>query len=191
LHGILTSDDLLVWQRQNGEIMTSADYENPDFQEIRARWPGTCFACSQTNPHGLKLRFMHAEQGCIARCVVPDTMCGFDGMVHGGIIATILDEAAAWALFAESARFGVTREMTTRYLKAVSTGAELVVEGRVVSCDGRKAVVCSSLRSADGVLLAEAESRWVLLSTARISALTGVEEETLRSFLDDCRRETI
>ncbi len=171
--------------------MTAKDYENLDLQEIRGRWPGLCFACSQTNPHGLKLRFMHAEQGCIAKFIIPDTMCGFDGMAHGGIISTILDEAAAWALFANPGRFGVTREMTTRYLKAVSTGAELVVEGRVDSCDGRKAVVCSSLRSTDGTLLAEAESRWVLLSTARISALSGVEEETLQSFLEDCRRETL
>ncbi len=52
-------------------------------EEIKARWPGSCFGCSPTNPHGLKLRFRHADQGCVNRCVIPDTLfsptlyCGF------------------------------------------------------------------------------------------------------------------
>ena len=156
-------------------------------EEIKARWPGSCFGCSPTNPHGLKLRFRHAEQGCVTRCTVPDTLCGFDGLVHGGILSTILDETAAWALFAHLGRFGVTREITTRFLKPVTTNREILVEGRVVSHDRGKARVHSSILSPEGDLLTEADSDWVFVKTSRIASLAGVDEEVLDTFLEQCR----
>jgi acyl-coenzyme A thioesterase PaaI-like protein len=155
--------------------------------EIKAQWPGSCFACSPNNPHGLKLRFRHAEQGCVTRCVIPDRLCGFDGLVHGGILTTILDETAAWALFAHLGRFAVTREMTTRFLKPVATNREILVEGHVVSHDRVKALVHCSIRSLEGVLLTEADSDWVFVKTSRIASMAGVDEGVLQCFLDQCR----
>ncbi len=154
--------------------------------EIEARWPGSCFGCSPSNPIGLKLRFRHAERGCVTRCSIPDILCGFDGLVHGGILSTILDETAAWALFAHLGRFAVTRELTTRFIKPVATNMEIIVEGRVVSHDKGKAQVYCSIRSPEGELLTEAESDWVFVKTSRIASLAGVEEEVLRDFLEQC-----
>jgi acyl-coenzyme A thioesterase PaaI-like protein len=119
--------------------------------------------------------------------VIPDTLCGFDGLVHGGILSTILDETAAWALFAHLGRFAVTRELTTRYLKPVETNKEFLVEGRVVSHDRVKALVRTSIRSLEGVLLTEADSDWVFVKTSRIASLAGVDEEVLDTFLEQCR----
>ena len=158
-----------------------------DEADIRARWPGACFGCSPTNPHGLKLRFRHAEQGCVTRCTLSDSLCGFDGLVHGGILSTVLDETAAYALFAHLGRFAVTREMTTRFIKPVATNTEIVVEGRVVRHDKVKAHVHCSIRSQDGELLTEADSDWVFAKTSRIASLAGVEEEVLCDFLEQCR----
>ncbi|HET6420622.1 MAG TPA: PaaI family thioesterase [Geobacteraceae bacterium] len=154
--------------------------------EINARWPGSCFGCSPNNPIGLKLRFRHAERGCETRCSIPDSLCGFDGLVHGGILSTILDETAAWALFAHLGRFAVTRELTTSFIKPVATNTEVIVEGRVVSHDKVKAQVHCSIRSPEGVLLAEAESDWVFVKTSRIASLAGVDEEVLCDFLKQC-----
>jgi uncharacterized protein (TIGR00369 family) len=161
-----------------------------DNNEIEARWPGSCFACSPNNPHGLKLRFRYAERGCVTRCSIPDSLCGFDGLAHGGILSTILDETAAWALFAHLGRFAVTRELTTRFIKPVATNTEIIAEGRVVSHDKVKAQVHCSIRSPAGILLAEAESDWVFVKTARIASLAGVEEEILRDFLNDAVRKS-
>jgi len=161
-----------------------------DNPEIKARWPGACFGCSPNNPHGLKLRFRHAEQGCVTRCSLPDSLCGFDGLVHGGILSTVLDETAAYALFAHLGRFAVTREMTTRFIKPVATNTEIVVEGRVVRHDEVKALVHCSIHSLDGVLLTEADSDWVFVKISRIASLAGVEEEVLRGFLKQCRPQT-
>jgi len=155
--------------------------------EILGQWPGGCFGCSPCNPNGLRLRFRRAEMGCTARCTVPDGLCGFDGLVHGGIIATLLDEAAAWACIAHLGKLGLTREMTTRYLKPVTTNTEILVQGRVISHDAHNAVIRSSLNTTDGTLLAEAESSWAFARLSRIASVAGVEEKVLRQFLDDCK----
>ena len=157
--------------------------------EIHGRWPGSCFGCSSTNLHGLQLHFRHTGDGCMTKYTVADTYCGFDGVVHGGIVATLLDEAAAWAVIARLGRLGVTREMTTRYLKPVPTRTELSVTGVITSHDERCAIVHSSIHAQDGSLLAEAESTWALPRLSRIAAMTGVGKTTLQQFIDSCRPE--
>ena len=146
-------------------------------------WPGNCFGCSPTNAQGLQLRFWVSEQGCFTQCTIPDHLCGFDGLVHGGIIATLLDEVAAWTIIAHLGRIGVTREMLTRFLKPVPTNTELVVEGRVINHDERSADLHSTIRSADGTLLAEGESKWVLPRLSTIASLLGIDEQVVQKFL--------
>ena len=169
--------------------MSAAGCDNGDNPEITGRWPGSCFGCSGTNLHGLHLHFRHTDNGCTTRYTVAETFCGFDGLVHGGIVATLLDEAAAWAVIARLGRLGVTREMTTRYLKPVPTGTELIVSGVITSHDERNAIVRASINAQDGSLLAEAESSWAFPRLSRIAALAGVGETTLQQFIDSCRPE--
>jgi uncharacterized protein (TIGR00369 family) len=157
--------------------------------EILGQWPGGCFGCSPDNSHGLRLRFRRIEMGCATRCVVPERCCGFDGLVHGGIIATLLDEAAAWACIAHLGRLGLTREMTTRYLKTVPTNVEILVEGRIISHDMHNAVIRSTIHSSDNTLLAEAESSWAFARLSRIASMAGVDVKILQQFLDDCGRD--
>lgn len=148
------------------------------------RWPGSCFACS--NPSGLQLRFRHAPDGAVTSCTVPSHYCGFDGLVHGGIIATLLDETSCWAIFASLGRLGVTREITTRFLKPVMVDTELVVSGRIVSHDARTAVVRATVSDTAGNTLAEGESSWAFPRLSRIADLAKLEEQVLQRFLDDC-----
>ena len=148
---------------------------------------GPLFRLLAEYPYGLQLRFTRAAQGCDAECVVPDRLCGFDGLVHGGIIATLLDEAAAWAVIAHLGRLGLTREMTTRYLRPVPTNTKILLKGHIAGHDSHKAVVRSAIHAADGTLLAESESSWAFARLSRIASVAGVEERILQKFLDDCR----
>ena len=161
----------------------------PGLKLVRGRWPGSCFVCSEGHPHGLSLRFHHTEEGVVSCCSVPHTYCGFDGMVHGGIISALMDEAAAYALFARHGALGVTREMTTRFLKPVLTDTELRVEGKVVSFAPPNAEVAMAIYDAAGVCLAEATSTWAFPRLSRIAALAGVDEKVLQDFLDECQRK--
>ena len=161
----------------------------PGLKPVRGRWPGSCFVCSEGHPHGLSLRFHHLEDGVVSYCSVPHTYCGFDGMIHGGIISALMDEAAAYALFARHGALGVTREMTTRFLKPVLTDTELRVEGRVVSFALPNAEVAMAIYDAAGACLAEATSTWAFPRLSRIATLAGVDERILQDFLDECQRK--
>jgi len=157
-------------------------------QPVRGRWPGSCFVCSQGHPHGLGLRFYHTEDGVVSFTSIPSTYCGFDGMAHGGIISTLMDETAAYSLFARYGKLGVTRELGTRFLKPIPTGVRLKVVGRVASFTPPTAEVTMAIYGEGDELLAEGKSSWSFPRLSRIAQLAGVEERVLQEFLDDCQR---
>jgi uncharacterized protein (TIGR00369 family) len=104
-------------------------------------------------------------------------------MVHGGIIATLLDEVGAWTIISRLARVGITSEISIRYLKPVPTNTELIVEGQIVSHNERNAVLRTTLLSADGTLLAEGESKWMFPRLSTIANIAGIDEPMLQQFL--------
>ena len=152
-------------------------------REIPNYWTGQCFGCSRTNSQGLGLRFWLSEQGCYTRCTIPDYLCGFDGLAHGGIVAFLLDEVAQWTMIAGLGRMGLTREISVRYLKPVPTNTEILAEGQIVNQDDKNVVLRSTIHSTDDVLLAEAESSLVLASISTIAKISNVDEMTLQKFL--------
>jgi acyl-coenzyme A thioesterase PaaI-like protein len=97
-----------------------------------------------------------------------------------------MDETSCWAIFARLGQLGVTREMTTRFLRPVTIESDLVVEGQILEHDQRGAVVKVSLSDTAGNLLAEGESTWAFPRLSRIADLAEVQEETLKRFLDEC-----
>ena len=152
-------------------------------REVPNYWSGRCFGCSSTNPHGLQLRFWYSEQGCFTKCTIPDYLCGIDGIVHGGILALLLDEVAEWTVIARLGRFGMTRNISIRFLQAVRTNTEITVESQIIGHDDKNAVQRSTIHSADGTLVAESESDWMLPKLAVIASVTSADEATLQQFL--------
>ena len=152
-------------------------------REIPNYWQGNCFGCSRTNTHGLQLRFWLSEHGCFTKCTIPDSLCGLDGLVHGGIIALLLDELAQWTMIGRLGRMGLTREISVRYLKPVLTNTEIIVEAQIISQDDKEVVLRSTIHTIDHVLLAEGESKWLLASLSTIAKISNVDESTLKEFL--------
>jgi len=152
-------------------------------REVPNYWPGSCFGCSASNPHGLHLRFWYSELGCFTKCIIPDYLCGPEGIVHGGILALLLDEVAEWTNVARLGRLGLTREISVRYLKPVQTNTEIIVESRIMSHDERNAVHRSTIQAADGTLVAESRSEWILPRLSTIARVTSADEGTLQAFM--------
>ena len=152
-------------------------------REVPNYWPGYCFGCSTTNPHGLHLRFWYSEQGCFTKCIIPDYLCGIDGIVHGGILALLIDEVAEWTVIARLGRFGMTRNISIQYLKPVRTNTEITVESRIISHDDKNAVQLSTIHMADGTLVAESRSEWILPRLSTMASVTSADEATLQEFL--------
>ena len=147
--------------------------------EIPNSWEFNCFGCSPTNVHGLQLRFYLSNKGCFAEYAVPDYFCGFNQFVHGGIIASMLDEVAAWSIISYLFRVGITREITTKFLNPVLANTLIRVEGEIISSDKKSAVVQSRIISKEGLLLAKAESKWSLPSVSTLAKIAGIKEEEL------------
>jgi uncharacterized protein (TIGR00369 family) len=129
-----------------------------------------CFACGSGNPDGLRLVFEYPEPGrCFAEFVPARRFQGWQDILHGGIIATLLDEGFAHAFGGPDRGRGagtgaVTAEMTVRFKKPARIGRKLILEGRVVSRD-RRVVRCESvLRDESGTEIAAAAGKLVITS---------------------------
>jgi acyl-coenzyme A thioesterase PaaI-like protein len=87
-----------------------------------------CFGCSQDHPVGFRLRFAREGDEVVTRFVPGDRYQGPPGIMHGGLVTTLADEVAAWAVVGLLGKFGFTAQMHTKLLRPVRIGVEL--EGR-------------------------------------------------------------
>ena len=122
-----------------------------------------CFGCGQANPVGLKLEFSKSAEGAVqSDTVISDQYEGPRGCVHGGIIATLLDEAMSKANRAQGVT-AMTRQMQVEYLRPVPSGAPIRIEGRVTRSEGRKHWTEASIQSSNGDRLAHATGLFITI----------------------------
>ena len=119
-----------------------------------------CFACGLENQIGLKLKFYETAPGEVTvNHVVPDEYQGYPGVVHGGVVAAMLDEVAGRTqMGGDPPRFMFTARLDIRYRHNVPTGQPLRMVGRAGKVKRRTATASAQLFGPDGLLLAEAEA---------------------------------
>ncbi len=127
----------------------------------------TCFGCGGANDRGMQLTF---EQDDAARRIRGDFRLGPEysggaGFVHGGIIATLLDEAMGKVNRFRGLR-AVTAELTIEYLRPVPVEQDIVVEAREVDMKGRNLYHVGEIRNARGDVLARGRGRFVDVTTS-------------------------
>ena len=138
---------------------------SPGLSKVAA--DGGCFVCGAANPLGLKAPFAtDIERRCsFARLQLAADYQGWQEVIHGGIVAAVLDEACIYASRALAEQC-VTAELQVRYRKPVPVGAWVEVTGRLVDHRRKLWLARAELRI-DGVLHAEAEAKvFVLPPTA-------------------------
>ena len=97
-----------------------------------------CFGCGPANPIGLHLDFYVAEdQSVVCMPVVAANFEGPPGLLHGGIIATLLDEAMSKAVRVRGLT-AMTRKMDVEYLRPVPSATAIRIVGKLVRSEGRK-----------------------------------------------------
>lgn len=143
-----------------------------------------CLVCGRSNVHGLQLSLhVNGEDGEVWTRFVPRAEhIGFVGIVHGGILATVLDEAMVWAATWHGKRFCVAGEMTVRFKNSAEVGKAVMVRARVESARSRLITAVGRIVGEDGSLIAEASGKYVPLDDERNRAFvaTLVEEEGTR-----------
>lgn len=121
-----------------------------------------CFVCGIENPSGLHMKFYQSGPGeVVANFTVTDDFQGYPGVVHGGVIASMLDEVTGRALMDppdQPTRFMVTAQLSIRYRKPVPVGQPLRLVGHAGERKGRVAKAKGEIYAPDGSLLVEAEA---------------------------------
>ncbi|HEY8171332.1 MAG TPA: PaaI family thioesterase [Candidatus Limnocylindria bacterium] len=119
-----------------------------------------CFACGGSNPIGMRLRIEIGDGFARSSWTAGDDFVGWSDKIHGGIVATLLDEVMAWAPSSFDS-WAVTAELTIRYRSPAAPGEELLATGRVVGRRRRIFDVRGEVVTADGRLIAEGSGRYL------------------------------
>jgi len=127
-----------------------------------------CFGCGMDNAKGLRLEFYLTEDSStVCFVAVPDSFEGPPGYVHGGMIATLLDEAMSKAVRACGVS-AMTRSMEIDYRRPVPSGAPLRIEGRLVRSEERKHWTEARILDACGTVLASGTGLFVQVRASRM-----------------------
>jgi acyl-coenzyme A thioesterase PaaI-like protein len=125
-----------------------------------------CVVCGQENPIGLQLAFEADGNASMAWWTASAGWESFKGVIHGGVICAILDEAMSQAAIG-AGYTALTAELRVRFRKKVSVDDELCVRGWVVGVRKRKIMAEASLTAADGAEKAHAWATFLMTGYSR------------------------
>lgn len=122
---------------------------------------GCCFACGMNNLDGLRIAWKVEGQTMTGEFMPQPKFQGWQGVVHGGILATLLDEAMT-RLAAIVYGGAVTAEMTVRYVAPARIGEKLHIRGEIVSGSSRLAELKAEITDASGVVIARSTGKVII-----------------------------
>ena len=124
-----------------------------------------CFVCGVDNPYGLKLDFYETKPGrVVVDTIVPNHFQGYPSIVHGGIVACLVDEALGRAQMGndvDNPRFMYTAKLSVQYRKPVPTNKPIRIVGIAIKTKRRLATSRAEIYGPDGELLVDAEATLV------------------------------
>jgi acyl-coenzyme A thioesterase PaaI-like protein len=148
------------------------------YEDFRIR-PHNCFACGELNEIGLHLKLNLEPGRCWTELEMLRRFEGWEGIIHGGILCTVMDEVMAWALVQYDS-WGVTARMSVVLRRPVTVGQRIRAEGWIAESRRRIHVTAAKIVDAEsGVELASALATYVAASEARKRELKeryGVDE---------------
>ncbi|MBP8251284.1 MAG: PaaI family thioesterase [Herpetosiphon sp.] len=122
-----------------------------------------CFVCGKGNPQGLQLDFYEEENRVVTRFTPTALHQGWPGFVHGGILASILDETIGRAGFLIDA-WTMTGRLEIRYRQPAPIDQEITFVGSIVRERGRALEVEGFAQLPDGTVVAEATGLYMRVS---------------------------
>ncbi|MGO0122091.1 PaaI family thioesterase [Desulfothermobacter acidiphilus] len=121
---------------------------------------GWCFACGSDNPIGLKLRFFDDEDRVRAHFRVQQEHQGWPGIIHGGLLATLCDEAMAQWLWRRGI-LAFTGELRVRFRQEVAVGEDVVVEAWLQAQRGPLYLLAAQVLNPAGEPAVTAEGKFI------------------------------
>ena len=122
--------------------------------DINNMW---CFACGPQNPIGLKLKFREEGDTYVTSFVPGPEHQGYDGIMHGGLVSTLLDEIMARYLYAKGLT-AVTAKLEVRFRQPTPVGQKLLVSGWITGQRGKMYELAGKITLPDGTITAEGKA---------------------------------
>ncbi|MEN6439197.1 MAG: PaaI family thioesterase [Syntrophobacter sp.] len=137
------ADGLIYYQEGDFPVIDM----NPekDLRLLPVRENQLCFGCSPLNPSGLHMRFHTDGTALFSWLEVPEHLIGWENMVHGGVITTILDEIMGWSAIYLLKRMTLTKSISIDFLKPVYSQTRLRAEGRLVEVKSEREALMEGL----------------------------------------------
>lgn len=132
-----------------------------------------CFVCGDKNPFGLAVKFYEQEGGAAAAEFAPkEVLEGYKGLLHGGILSSLLDEVMIKAVLAKGI-FCLTAELAIRYKKPVAVSDKLSLSGHIQKENGRVYTTKGFAKNQRGEIVAEAEGKYFIPKPEDLEKLKG------------------
>ncbi len=128
------------------------------------------------------MKFYSTERrdSVVSWLTVPDHLCGWSNLVHGGIISTILDEAMGWAALVILKKLVVSKSITVDFIKPVLIGEKIRVEGNVTKINSeREAILRGYLYNDNREICARSSSLVSLFSSESIRKMGFTDQKML------------
>jgi hypothetical protein len=153
------------------------------FVEIPNMDHNMCFGCGPANDHGLKMKFFGSENMIYANVSVPAYLLGWNGVVHGGILSTILDEGMSWGAIFLAKKFILTKSMTVNYHKPVLVGDMLRVESEIKEIpNDREALMSGRIINSNGDLCVSSTGVMALMEMSFVKKLGIMKDKDIEDF---------
>jgi uncharacterized protein (TIGR00369 family) len=131
-----------------------------------------CFGCAPDHAIGFRLTFEREGDEVVTRMTPTERYQGPPGIMHGGLVATLADEVAAWACIVALGKFGFTASFSVRLHQPVRIGKEVEGRARVVKSNPRLVDVEVKVLQ-EGKLCFGGDFRFVLLDKAGAEKMLG------------------
>ena len=159
------------------------DPKSTTYKKLPNNRDHNCFGCSPTNPSGLQMAFWADDNIVTSNVTVPQHLCGWNNLVHGGVLSTILDEIMSWATIHLLKQVPMTKSISIDFIKPVYVGDSLTVEGKVLDrIDRREVLMQGQILNAEGQCCAKATGTFAIFSPAIAKRLNITDGDSLRWF---------
>jgi len=123
-----------------------------------------CFVCGKDNPIGLNIVFFRDQDKIKAEFIPEPKHQGFKGIVHGGILFSILDEIMGRTALISKGVMTMTIEISIKYRKKALVGEKIIFTAQMTKDSGRMIEAQAEARSEDDTLLTEAKGKFIVIS---------------------------
>lgn len=122
-----------------------------------------CFVCGKDNPIGLHLRFSEENEVYVSHFTPGPEHQSYDGVLHGGIISTLLDEIMGRYIYAKGLT-AVTAKLEVRFRTPTPIGEPLTIKGQIVGRKGAMYEMAGTISLSDGTVTAEGKALLAIIS---------------------------